>query len=283
MGGLYYVPQSVVGDPYRAGTRTIAAGYVQGKLDLWSRLTVTVGSRYDWYSDFGKSINPRAAVVLATPWKSHVKLAYGRAFRAPQIFEIGLSKPSGLKAETVQTLEASYVQEILDIAQATADVFYQKLDNLIIYDVDQTMVNAGNFATKGIELEVRTRDVYRARLMGSYTHLFREANDPGFTPKDFGSVAVDYAWHRLAANVNTTIYGPANQSLSDVFGGPPTAIYEKKAHALFNLRLQAEIAKGTRAFVTANNIFDYRHQPANLGVTHFARGRTFLLGLSADL
>jgi outer membrane receptor for ferrienterochelin and colicin len=49
--------------------RHISAGYLQGKVDLASQLTVTVGSRYDWYSDFGESINPRAAAVWATPWK----------------------------------------------------------------------------------------------------------------------------------------------------------------------------------------------------------------------
>jgi iron complex outermembrane receptor protein len=136
LGGIYRVESPQFGDPYRVRIRQISAGYLQGKVDLASHLTVTVGSRYDWYSDFGESINPRAAAVWATPWKSFVKLTYGHAFRAPQIFEVGLSKPSGLKPEKVRTVEVSYVQRIFGVAEVTADCFQQKLENLIDYDAE---------------------------------------------------------------------------------------------------------------------------------------------------
>jgi hypothetical protein len=35
-------------------------------------------------------------------------------------------------------------------------------------------------------------------------------------------------------------------------------------------------------FATVNSVFDWQYRPAGLDPTHFARGRTFLLGLSAD-
>lgn len=282
LGGVYPVASTRFGDPYRVRIRQIAAGYVQGKLDLASQLTVTVGSRYDWYSDFGKSINPRAAVVWATPWKSHVKLTYGHAFRAPQIFEVGLSRPAGLKPETVQTVEAGYVQQILDVAEVTADVFYQKLDNLIDYDADGFTVNVGHFATKGVEVEFKTNEVHGARLIGSYTHLIRAADDPGITPQDFGSVAANYVWQRIMVNLSSTFHGTSQQRASDVYAGGAPVIYEKKTYALVNARLQVEIVKSARAFAMVENLFDYRYQPTGLGPTYYSRGRTFLLGLSSD-
>jgi iron complex outermembrane receptor protein len=283
LGGVYAVPQSPLGDPYRARTRNIVAGYLQAKVDLWSQLNLTVGGRYDWYNDFGKSINPRAALVWATPFKSHVMLAYGRAFRVPQIWEIGTSKPAGLEPETIQTYEAGYEQQVLDLAQVTADFFYQKLDNLITFDVDGTTVNAGKFATKGIELDVRTRDIHGASLMGTYTHLIREADDPGITPEDLGSVAVNYAWRGYSANVSTLIRGSLNQPLGDVYAGGVTGSVEQKPHALLYLHLRAEILKGMRAFATVDNVLDYRFLPTGIGATYFARGRSFLVGLAADL
>ena len=282
LGGLYDVPGFPFGDPSKVRTRNVAAGYLQAKVDLWSRLTFTLGGRYDWYSDFGKSINPRAAVVWTTPLKSHVKLGYGRAFRAPTVFEAA-GNTSGLKPETVQTLEVSYVQQVLDVAQVTADVFYQRLDNLIGSGTNGATFNAGHFTTKGIEFEIRTRDVYGARVLGGYTHLIRQADDPGITSKDFGSVSVDYAWNRLSANINSTIQGSRNQPMVDLYTGGPSAIFEKKTHALLNLRLQWEIIKGMRAFATVNNVLDYRYQPVGIGTTYVARGRTFLLGLSTEL
>jgi outer membrane receptor protein involved in Fe transport len=282
LGGLYPIGQSIFGDTSRAGKRNIAAGYLQAKVDLWSQLSLTLGGRYDWYNDFGKSINPRAALVWTTPFKSHLKLAYGRAFRAPQVSEIGLSKPEGLDPEIIQTYEAGYVQQVLGLAEVTADFFYQKLDNLITYDAGGAAVNAGKFATKGLELEVRTPDIHGTRLLGSYTHLFREADDPGVTPKDFGSVAVNYAWHGYSANVNTVIRGSVNQSLGDIYATGSTASVEKKAHALLNLHLQAELVKAVRVFATVDNVLDYRYHPDGLQPGYFARGRTFLVGLAAD-
>ncbi|GAB6042124.1 hypothetical protein JCM17961_28000 [Endothiovibrio diazotrophicus] len=45
----------------------------------------TVGVRYDDYSDFGSTINPRLSLVWATDYDLSTKLLYGRAFRAPSL------------------------------------------------------------------------------------------------------------------------------------------------------------------------------------------------------
>jgi len=280
-GDLYETTILMFGDPGRAAKRNVFAGYAQAKVNLLSQLALTVGARYDRYTDFGGSLNPRAAVVWTTPFRSDLKLAYGRAFRAPTMYEVGLSAP-GLKPETVDTIEAIYMQQILDVAQATVDVFYQRLDNVIDYTSNMSLGNiAGRHATKGLELELRTRDVYGARLLGSYTHLWRQEGDPALTSGDYGSVALDYTWQRFAVNVSSTMHGKHNQNpeLWVATGAPLT----KKAHSLFNIHLQAEVAKGMRAFAMVNNIFDWRYHADGLNAAYLERGRTFLLGLSADL
>jgi outer membrane receptor for ferrienterochelin and colicins len=46
------------------------------------------GVRYDAYSDFGSSTNPRLALVWKQQAKSSIKLMYSIAFRAPNFLEL---------------------------------------------------------------------------------------------------------------------------------------------------------------------------------------------------
>jgi hypothetical protein len=119
------------------------------------------------------------------------------------------------------------VQQIFGVAEVTADFFYQKLDNLIDYDAAGFTVNVGHFATKGLEVELKTNDVHGARLMGSYTHLLCEADDPGITPQDFGSVSGNYAWKRVTLNISSTFHGTSQQRANDAYGGSSCPLPEE--------------------------------------------------------
>ena len=49
---------------------------------------LTVGARYDHYSDFAGSLAPRLALVWQTGDQLTTKLLYGQAFRAPYYQEL---------------------------------------------------------------------------------------------------------------------------------------------------------------------------------------------------
>jgi outer membrane receptor protein involved in Fe transport len=69
--------------PYQVG-----AAYVLADIKPFERLHLSAGARLDAYSTFGRSLNPRAAVV-ATPYTGgNTKLMFGRAFRAPSVYEL---------------------------------------------------------------------------------------------------------------------------------------------------------------------------------------------------
>jgi len=82
--------------------------------DLWKLSPLwelTAGIRYDKYSDFGSTVNPRAAIVWQTLPELTTKLLYGNAFRAPSIAELyitnnpaQLGNPN-LKPESIETWE----------------------------------------------------------------------------------------------------------------------------------------------------------------------------------
>ena len=69
-------------------TRQIRYLFLQ---DIWTiahDLELTAGARYDHYSDFGGSLNPRLALVWQSTDRLTTKLLYGEAFRAPSYLEL---------------------------------------------------------------------------------------------------------------------------------------------------------------------------------------------------
>lgn len=79
-----------VNDPEIIGdaTRDVWYTVVQDEWTPVSDWTFTLGLRFDEYSDFGSTVNPRAAVVWSPSSHTSVKLLYGTAFRPPSIVEL---------------------------------------------------------------------------------------------------------------------------------------------------------------------------------------------------
>ena len=79
---------------------------IQDEWKLGNDLELTLGLRYDDYSDFGSNINPRAALVWQANHNITAKLLYGSAFRAPSFNEMFLiNNPSALGNPDVQPEE----------------------------------------------------------------------------------------------------------------------------------------------------------------------------------
>ena len=89
--------------------------------DIWSplpELDITLGVRYDHFSDFGETIDPRVGVVWRFANSTYLKLLYGSAFRAPTFFELSFDAGQALPGvdfagnpdldpTTLQTIEAA--------------------------------------------------------------------------------------------------------------------------------------------------------------------------------
>jgi len=69
--------------PYQVG-----AAYALVDLKPNERVHVSAGARLDAYSTFGRSLNPRAAVVAKPYAGGNSKLMFGKAFRAPSVYEL---------------------------------------------------------------------------------------------------------------------------------------------------------------------------------------------------
>ncbi len=97
-------------------TQTALYFLAQDEWRLTRDLSLTAGGRYDHYSDFGDTFNPRASLVWDASARSVLKLLYGRAFRPPTIIETqsnGTYAPLGnpnLKPVTLDMLELAFDQ-----------------------------------------------------------------------------------------------------------------------------------------------------------------------------
>lgn len=69
--------------PYQVG-----AAYALLDVKPNERVHVSAGARLDAYSTFGRSLNPRAAVVAVPYTGGNSKLMFGKAFRAPSVYEL---------------------------------------------------------------------------------------------------------------------------------------------------------------------------------------------------
>ena len=92
--------------------------YAQAELNLRTNLTFNVGVRYDHYTTFGGTVNPRVG-LLYSPWTpSTFKLLYGQAFRSPTAYELYYRASeehianTRLDPETIRTYEAVWEQEL---------------------------------------------------------------------------------------------------------------------------------------------------------------------------
>lgn len=140
-------------------SREILGVFFQSIYSPWSWLSITAGARYDGYSDFGSTINPKGGVVLE-PLKSKLygditlKLLYGQAFRAPTFQELydktqlflnnGVYGNPNLKPETIRTFEAGleYITPFRPL-RFLVNGFYNRIyDNIEGFNTSSTLPTA---------------------------------------------------------------------------------------------------------------------------------------------
>ncbi len=120
----------------RRSSRVLAA-YLQDEFIIAKNLlTLNAGVRYDNYSTFGDTINPRLALLYTPLPKSIVKLLFGTAFRAPTPFELYYASATNvpnpeLKPEKMQTCELIFEQYLGERFRATVSGFYYNIEDLI--------------------------------------------------------------------------------------------------------------------------------------------------------
>jgi outer membrane receptor for ferrienterochelin and colicin len=152
--------------------RTIWSLVAQDEWQIAPDWQLTAGVRYDDYSDFGGTVNPRVALVWDINEQVTSKLLYGKAFRAPNFAEqYTQNNPvvlgnRNLNPETIHTFEWALDYRPISSLRTAVNLYYYEIKNLIAGTV--TYQNSGNQDGYGSELEWNWQVAEQWNVMGNY-------------------------------------------------------------------------------------------------------------------
>lgn len=186
----------------------IWASYLQDEFAVFKNLVFNVGVRYDHYDTFGGTTNPRLALIYNPLEKSTFKLLYGRAFRAPNVYELYYQSltakaNTNLKPETIRTYEMVYEQYLGDSLRGTVSGFYYKIKDLISQttDPDDSLLvfrNVEEIRAKGFELELE--DKLANGIEGRLSYTFQETEN-----RNTGKILTNSPKHLAKANLTAPL------------------------------------------------------------------------------
>ncbi len=122
-----------------AANFTVGAGYAVIDADLTEAVRVSGGARLDAYSSWGSSVNPRAAVIVRPYPAGNTKVLFGKAFRAPSVYEqeyndggaTQIVPPEPLHPETIYAAELEHTHRFSPTLSLTGAAHASAITDLI--------------------------------------------------------------------------------------------------------------------------------------------------------
>jgi outer membrane receptor for ferrienterochelin and colicins len=158
--------------------RDVYYASIQDQWQFANDWSLTVGVRYEDYSDFGSTVNPRAALVWEVDKDLTAKLLYGHAFRAPAFVElfainnpVAIGNPN-LDPETTNTYELAFDYRASFDWRIGFNIFYYDTKDLI--DFVPTPLgfavadNVGRQRGKGFEIETEWEATETLTVIANY-------------------------------------------------------------------------------------------------------------------
>ena len=130
-------------------------------------LVLYAGGRHDQDRNFGGTTNPRLALVFNPDPRSDVKVIFGRAFRAPNGYELFYDDHASqegnpdLRPETITTAEVDLEREVATRLRLATSLFTYRIRDLIREDTDAAddriiYRNSDRIRSSGFEVELAT-------------------------------------------------------------------------------------------------------------------------------
>ena len=163
--------------------RELYAAYLEDIWDIMDDLRLTIGGRYDHYSDVGGQLSPRVGINWDFAENYYAKFLYGKSFRAPSFVELydGRYGNPDLEFMTKDSYQLSFGLRFLPSFTTQVTGFYYKPKNVI----GPVMLGGGNFKyinygktkNKGFELQMKYDFGRGTYLSMNYTYIDLELRD----------------------------------------------------------------------------------------------------------
>lgn len=156
----------------REEVREVSYLFIQDEWKFLRDWSLTAGVRYDHYSDFGDTVNPRFALVWDTANNLTTKLLYGRAFRAPSFAEqFNINNPiaignDDLDPEIINTYELAFDYTPSSSLRMGLNVFYYEMQDIIRFT--PVAENTGDQTGHGLEWEFEWTVNDELTIRGNY-------------------------------------------------------------------------------------------------------------------
>lgn len=154
--------------------------FLQDEWTLAPNWMLTLGIRYDHYSDFGDQFNPRIALVWDTSPYLTTKLIYGKGFRGPSLIDTSsrqapafIGNPD-LDPERIESFELAFDYQFRPNLMTRLNLFHQETEDQIhivpVGNLTSTPLNVANQVGRGVELEARWDIDRHTQLYGAYSY-----------------------------------------------------------------------------------------------------------------
>lgn len=202
-GGMTEVPDSQLFS--KEADRTLTFIYVQDEWTFIRDFALTSGLRYDYYSDFGGSFNPRLSLVWTTRHDLTTKILAGRAFRAPTLLDLNarntpaLTGNQNLKPVTITTYELAFDYRPTRAVRSGLNIFYHDIEDQITETpviLAPLLINSEGQIGHGLEFDVQWKVNDKIGIRGFYAYQDNELKDsglnPGLAPRNSASLRIDW-------------------------------------------------------------------------------------------
>jgi iron complex outermembrane receptor protein len=160
--------------------------FAQDEIRLADPLMFYAGLRVDRYEGFGYATSPRAALIYTPSSTTTFKLLAGRAFRAPNDYELQYNRAHlstvnpTLQPEHIETLELTAQRLIGGGAEISASAFRNRLTDLLSRRTDTTsgsqyFGNVDEIHSRGVELGLNVNRGHG--LTGKLSYSFQRTED----------------------------------------------------------------------------------------------------------
>ncbi|WDN88787.1 iron complex outermembrane recepter protein [Desulfosarcina sp. BuS5] len=291
------------------GNDRFYAVYLQDEWQIIDKLTLFTGIRLDYWEAFdGESGNvgdvekfdepedsafsPKVALVFKPVADTIIKGSVGKAFRAPNIYDLYSSWSSGSKTyhfnpdldpETLWNYEIGVDQYLFSRRiKLFATYFHTDIDDLIYKHSEKIgghthyyKENASEAEIDGIELGISAKPVNWLKLWGNYTYNDSEIKKHDYKPEfegkkiedmplRTGNVGVDITYKWITASLEGQYMGKfysgaLNDDVKDVYGG-----YTEK-YWLWDTKISMAPVDNLELSFSVENLFDREYYEYYVG------------------